>query len=62
MNILKSGREPLVPTELKYDDEGYSEFQMWHLMSIFGSYLFNGCDIPFETTIKLEVNKMEIEF
>ena len=55
VDILKRGGKPLNPIELKYDDEGYTEFQMWHLMEIFGKYLFNGCNIPFETTIKLKL-------
>lgn len=55
-NIPKMDGKPLNPIELKYDDEGYVKFQMWHLMEIFGKYLFNGCDIPFETTIKFEIN------
>lgn len=54
-NIQKIGGKPLNPIELKYDDEGYVEFQMWHLMEIFGEHLHIGCDIPFETTIKLKV-------
>lgn len=56
VDILKRGGKPLNPIELKYDDEGYVEFQMWHLMEIFGKHLFNGCDIPFETTIKFKAN------
>lgn len=44
------------PPELKYDDDGYVELQMWHLMEIFGRYLYNGCDIPFETTIKFKIS------
>lgn len=55
--ILKWGGRLLNPIELKYDDEGYVEFQMWDLMEIFGRHLCIGCDIPFETTIKLEVIK-----
>ena len=53
--ILKSGGTPLTPIELQYDSDGYTEFQLWHLMSIFGEYLFNGCDVPFETTIKFKI-------
>lgn len=55
--ILKMGGKPLNPIELKYDDEGYVELQMLHFMEIFGKHLYNGCDIPFYTTIKLEVSK-----
>jgi hypothetical protein len=55
--ILKMGGRPLEPIRLKYDDNGYVEFQMWNFMEIFGRHLCNGCDIPFYTTIKLEINK-----
>ena len=27
---------------LQKDEEGYTEFQMWEFMHIFGPYLFNG--------------------
>ena len=52
----KIGCKPLNPLELKYDDEGYVEIQMWHLMEIFGEHLYNGCEIPFNTTIKLKMD------
>lgn len=55
-NIKKIGGILLNPIELKYDDEGYTEFQMWHLMQIFGEHLYNGCKMPFETIIKFKVN------
>lgn len=55
-DILHGGGKPLNPIELEYDDEGYTEFQLWHLMAIFGNHLFNGCNIPFETAIKFKVN------
>ncbi len=55
--IRKIGGNLLNPIELKYDDEGYVELQMWHFMEIFGKHLCNGCDIPFYTTIKLEIYK-----
>jgi hypothetical protein len=35
------------------DGEGWSKWQLWELMSIFGGHLRNGCDVPFETTIRL---------
>jgi hypothetical protein len=37
---------------LHTDEKGWTEFQMWDLMCIFGSYLYNGCKNPFETNIK----------
>jgi hypothetical protein len=36
----------------KPDEDGLVKFQLWELMSIFGGHLFNGCQIPFETTIE----------
>lgn len=54
-DIVKMGGEPLNPIELQYDDNRYVEFQMWHLMEIFGKHLHNGLDVPFETTIKLKM-------
>lgn len=33
------------------DNEGYSEFQMWQLMNIFGSHMGMGKKPPFELTI-----------
>lgn len=25
------------------DEDGYTEFTLWHFMRIFGSYFYNGC-------------------
>ncbi|MBB3020702.1 hypothetical protein FHR70_003788 [Microvirga lupini] len=35
------------------DADGWTKWQLWELMSLFGKYLYNGCDVPFETTIEL---------
>jgi len=35
---------------------GYTRFQMWELMSIFGEHCFNGAELVFETEIKLTSN------
>ena len=35
------------------DANGWSEWQMWQLMSEFGSRLYNGCRVPFETEIEI---------
>ena len=35
------------------DENGWSEWQMWELMSPFGKYLSNGGDMPFEPTIEI---------
>ena len=39
-----------VPAE---DSDGYSKWQLWELMSVFGQHLYNGCIVPFEMTIKI---------
>lgn len=41
-------------SHIKVDGDGYSEFQLWNLMSTFGAYLYNGCELPFETDIKFK--------
>lgn len=33
------------------DMEGWSEWQLWELMRVFGQYLYQGCEMPFETFI-----------
>lgn len=35
------------------DSEGWSTWQLWNLMHLYGEHCYNGCDIPFETTIKI---------
>lgn len=36
------------------DDEGWTRFQLWSLMSIFGQYMSCGGELVFETTIRME--------
>jgi hypothetical protein len=35
------------------DSDGWSEWQMWDLMSEFGTMTYNGSDPPFETEIEI---------
>jgi hypothetical protein len=35
----------------KVDADGYTKFQLWQLMAIFGPHIHLACDPPFETTI-----------
>lgn len=37
----------------KVDEEGFSTFQMWELMQIFGPYIYMGDKLPFHTEIQL---------
>jgi len=41
----------------KTDQEGYTEYQLWVLMSEFGQKLWNGCNPPFETEILLKLER-----
>lgn len=41
------------PNDLQIDENGFVEFQLWELMSLFGSNCWNGCNIPFETIIEI---------
>lgn len=36
------------------DENGFSRWQLWTLMEMFGRYVFNGCIVPFETEILVE--------
>jgi hypothetical protein len=42
-------REPETCAEFS----GYCKFQLWELMREFGPYLYNGCEVPFETEMKM---------
>lgn len=46
------------PTE---DDDGWSKWQLWSLMSAFGSSIYMGSNLPFETTIKIHHPKLDIK-
>lgn len=37
--------------KLDQDEDGYTTFQMWNLMNIFGEYMSMGLEIPFDTDI-----------
>lgn len=45
-------------TPPKEDNEGWSTWQMWNLMSIFGDYLGQGQELPFETTIEIVLEEV----
>jgi len=42
---------PYIPVE--EDENGWSTWQLWQLMSNFGDSMYNGCDLPFETEIEI---------
>lgn len=51
------GKELRSYTAPKIDADGYFRQQMWVIMAMFGKHLNNGFDSPFETTIKLPLDK-----
>jgi anti-sigma factor ChrR (cupin superfamily) len=50
VKLTDSGQDVLAMQQLRrqQDADGYIKFQLWELMNIFGSYVYNGCSIPFE--------------
>lgn len=48
---ISLARQRHLPAE---DDAGWSRWQLWDLMHVFGERCFNGCNIPFETSIDVE--------
>jgi hypothetical protein len=58
VRLTSKGREILRQTgphdsKADPDADGWSEFQLWHLMETFGPHLCMGCDLPFATDIIL---------
>lgn len=49
-NIFRSQFEFELPEE---DEDGYSKWQLWNLMTTFGEYMWLGCVVPFETEIEI---------
>ena len=49
VKLTDSGQDVLAMQQLRrqQDADGYIKFQLWELMNIFGSYVYNGCSIPF---------------
>jgi hypothetical protein len=41
----------------KEDEDGWSEWQMWHLMETFGNHIHLGHDIPFDLDIEIVTDK-----
>jgi hypothetical protein len=46
-----AGKELIEPHYPEVDVDGYTEFQLWELMRLYGEHLSNGCNLPFETNI-----------
>jgi hypothetical protein len=55
--IESRGGKGLGEFQLKIDDEGYTTYQLWDLMSTFGEVLTMGFEVPFETNIIIKNGK-----
>lgn len=53
LRVELSNSPTLFEMYTKIDTDGYSEFQLWELMSFFGKSVYNGCETPFQTDIKI---------
>ena len=40
--IVKNGGDPIKPSFPKVDDEGYTEFQLWQFMNLYGKHMVMG--------------------
>ena len=47
----QQGRTIIEPRYPKVDESGYTEFQLWHLMELYGNYIHLASELPFETNI-----------
>jgi hypothetical protein len=52
----EAARERFPYTPPAVDVDGWSKFQGWHLMKMFGPYIYLGGPNPFETTVRFEAN------
>ena len=58
IKLTTDGREILRKKGLdfyidKEDQYGWSKWQLWNLLQTFGEHIFLGCDLPFESNIKI---------
>ena len=49
-----TGKEVIKPNYPDVDNEGYTKFQAWEFMEIYGSHLRIGFDVPFECDILIQ--------
>ena len=40
--LIERGAKPIVPTYPKEDENGFSSFQLWRFMNIYGPYMIMG--------------------
>lgn len=49
------------PPVLEVDKDGWTDFCLWELANIFGEGMYNGCDVPVETSFEIEVDDVDNE-
>ena len=47
VKLTKKGKEILEYKNIRVQGDIYTT-QLWELFSVFGAYLYNGCEIPFQ--------------
>lgn len=53
--IVARGGQPFEHRSKPEDADGWSEWQAWELMQVFGEHVGMGMDMPFETTIEVKL-------
>lgn len=51
---LMSGYKDWQYNPKKESVDGWSKWQMWDVMRVFGEHMYNGCVMPFEANIIIE--------
>ena len=54
-NVLKYGIQPDIVDRHPEDASGWSRWQLWEVMAIFGRHLYMGGPLLFETKVDLEI-------
>lgn len=54
LNAEYGGKLPMNYEAPKEGAEGWSSWQLWHLMEEFGKHMGNGRELVFETTIRID--------
>ena len=52
-------RYNIEPSPMKVDENGYTSFQLWDLMYLFGEHVGIGKDLPFETEILIDKQNLK---
>lgn len=54
--VVERGCAPIPPRTIDEDAEGWSEWQLWDLMHVFGPHMQMGAEVPFETEIEIPLS------